>query len=307
MRPGARGGAMQAWIEDRLPAWATQHALASVARRLWSPDVRRAVPYALVLALALGFTVVLGANLSNAMPSKTRPFGWPGPSSFENAVAMVRFDLVLAATLPALLMGAHSLQGRDARTTRARHLMLTLLVHAMALFLGVFLAAEIGAWGASKAPEGAMWAFIWAHFLLALAFWSLGFLWSAALRRHAMSAALGSWAFLVLLYDSLLKVNVYREAGYFRLASGDFPMWFWLAQALSPLSSYKGVLILWRKGFRDAVERFALDQAALPAWMTPGTFAAAILVLWVLQPVAFALLAWRWRRDQDERRKRLSS
>src|SRR5581483_12146089 len=101
-------------------------------------ELRRAWPYALVLALGLGAVVTVGANISNAFPSQARPFGWPGPASFENAVAMVRPDIVLATTLPALLLGATALRRHD---PREGGLLPILAVDAALLLVAAFVAS----------------------------------------------------------------------------------------------------------------------------------------------------------------------
>lgn len=261
-------------------------------------ELRRAWPFALVLGLVLGAVVVLGANLSNAFPSRDRPFGWPGPASFENGVAMVRGDIVLATTLPALLMGATALRERHPTEDGPRTLLLIFGVDAALLVAGAFLAAGIGAWGAAKAPPQAFLAFAVASALLALAFWSLAFLVSALLPRHRIATSLGVWGFFNLLYEGTARTILFRQEGYEPLASGQFPMWFWVSQALSPLTSYRGVLILWRPGFKDYVEKAILTpETPLPAWMTPFNFGAVMVALWILIPVGLALAAW-WTRGR---------
>jgi hypothetical protein len=61
------------------------------------------------------------------------------------------------------------------------------------------------------------------------------------------------------------------------------------------------VLILWERGFMDYLEKAALGQATLPAWMNPGTFAALTLVLWVALPVGLGLLVWHWKGRSSAR------
>ncbi len=263
-------------------------------------ELRRAWPYALVLALGLGTVVVVGANLSNAFPSQSRPFGWPGPASLENGVAMVRTEIVLACTLPALLLGATALRGRDPREDPARTLLPALATDAALLVVAAFLAALIAFVGAARSPPAALLAFGSAESLLALAFFSMGYLAAAVASRHAVAAAFGVWAFFTLVYENWTRVILFRQVGYDPLASGDFPTWFWVSQGLSPLTAYRGVLILWRPGFMDYLEKAALSGAALPAWMTPATFAGILLVMWVLAPVALALGAW-WVRGRIAR------
>lgn len=257
-------------------------------------ELRRAWPYALLLAVALGTVLAVGAHQSNATPSEKRPFGWPGPASFENAVAMERGDLVLAASLPALLLGARALELRwGALAPRLRWVLAT---DAALLVAACFAAGGIGAFAAFRTPPEAYVAFCVAHALLALAFYSLAFLCSALLRRHATAAALGVWMAFNAAYEGIVRTSLYRTVGYQGLLAGQFPSWFYVAQALSPLSAYRGVLILWRDGFRDYVEKAALGQAVLPAWLNPATFVALMLALWVALPLGIASAVWHARR-----------
>ena len=258
-------------------------------------EARRALPYALLLMLALGAVVSVGAHYSNAFPSESRPFGWPGPAAFQNAVAMVRGDLVLAASLPALVLGARALAGRDPLAQPARRILPILLAHALLLVVACFAAAAIGGLVAFRTPTSAFLAFSVAHALLALSFYSLAFLCGAILRRHALPLAMGVWLAFNAAYEGLVRTAVFREAGYNALAAGQFPSWFYVAQALSPLSAYRGVLILWERGFMDALEKAALGKAALPGWLNPGTFIVLTLVLWIAIPLGVALGIWAWR------------
>lgn len=262
------------------------------------PDVlvalRRAAPYALLLALALGAVVVVGANLSNAFPSEKAPYGWDGPAHFENAVAMVRSDLVLAASLPALLLGARALAGREPQDG-ILPLLTTYATHVATLFAAVLVAGGIGVWGSHEASGEAWWAFSVAHAVLAVSFYSIAFLWACYLRQHALAAAAATWLAFLAIYEGITRTILFRTVGYFDLKAGLFPDWFWVAQALSPLSSYQGILILWRPGFRDYLEKATLDGAALPAWLGPATFVALSAVLWMILPLALGCLGWRLR------------
>lgn len=260
------------------------------------PDVLRALPYALLLALGLGIAVVVGAHLSNAQPSSDRPFGWEGPSAFEWAVAMVRKDLVFATTLPALLLGARALRERDPSRDGTLSIVGVFGTHAAMLSVAVVAAGGIGAWGAFHTPWDAYVAFVTAHTLLALSFYAIGFVWSATLSRHATALALATWFFLVLFYDNLVQIRLLREIGLPGFEAGAIPTWFYAAQAASPLTTYRGILILWRKRFRDFIEKELLERAALPSWMTPALFSTVMLVVWVLVPFALALAIWRARR-----------
>lgn len=258
-------------------------------------ELRRAAPYAILLAGALGAVVVAGAHLSNAFPSESKPFGWTGPSSLENAVAMVRSDLVLATSIPALILGARALARHDPALDNARALLRTFGLHGALLALAVGVAALIGAWGASKAPGEAIFAFWVAHSVLALSFYAIAFLWSALLREHALAAAAAVWLAFLGLYEAITRTILFRTEGYHNLASGAFPDWFWVTQGLSPLSSYTGILILWRPGFREYLEKAALEGAVLPGWLVPATFVALALVLWVAIPFSLALAGWAAR------------
>ena len=258
-------------------------------------EARRALPYGLVLMLALGLAVSVGAHLSNAFPSEGRPFGWEGPARFENAVAMVRGDLVLAASLPALLLGARALRGLDPATHGAGRMPPAMLAHALVLATACFGAGAIGGMVAFKTPLAAYVAFSTAHALLALSFYSLAFLGAAFTRRHAVAVAAGVWLFFNAAYEGLVRTAVFRQAGYHALAAGQFPSWFYVAQALSPLSAYRGVLILWERGFMDYLEKTVLGDANLPAWMHPGSFAALTLALWVALPLGLAAGLWWWK------------
>lgn len=258
-------------------------------------ELRRAWPYALALALLLGAVVSLGAHLSNAFPSRERPFGWAGPANFENAVAMVRPDILLAATLPALLLGATALRERAPRTARVPDVLVALAVDALLVALACFVGSLVAWFVAAKSPVEAFVAFGSATALVALAFYSLAFLVSAIVPRHALAPSLVVWGFFNFLYEGWTRVVLFRQVGYEPLASGNFPAWFWASQAFSPLTAYRGVLILWRRGFMDYLEKAALGSAALPAWMNPGTFALLMVGLWILVPLGLGVGIWAWR------------
>lgn len=268
-------------------------------------ELRRAAPYAILLALGLGAVVVAGAHLSNAFPSEKAPFGWPGPASFERGVAMVRSDLVLATSIPALLLGARALRSHEPSKHGATSLLAVYGVHAGALALAIVLAATIGAVGAGTTPVDAWFAFVVAHVVLALSFYSLAFLFACYLREHALVAAAATWIFFLGIYEAVTRTILFRTEGYDKLSSGAFPDWFWAAQGLSPLSSYTGILILWRDRFRDYMETEALKNAVLPSWLVPATFVGLALALWMLLPLGLGLLGWWWRgRDAQGVAKR---
>ena len=260
-------------------------------------ELRRGAPYAILLAVALGAIVSAGAHYSNAFPSEKAPYGWPGPASFENAVAMVRSDIVLAASLPALLLGAFALREREPGRDGALTLLKVYGIHAALLALGVVVAAAIGSFGAGRTVPDAWWAFVVAHSVLALSFYSLAFLASAVVRGHALFVALSVWFVFLGVYDAVTRTVMFRQEGYHNLAAGGFPDWFWVAQGLSPLNSYTGILILWRPRFRDMIETAALQNAVLPSWLVPATFVALAAVLWMLLPLLLAQLSW-WMRGR---------
>ena len=257
-------------------------------------------PYAAILALGLGGVLVVGANLSNAIPSASRPFGWPGPASFEAGVATMRPELILATTLPALLLGLASLGRLEPRRDRLDAFAAVAAADALLLAAGTTLAAAIGGWAASTHKPDAFWGFVVAHLLLALSFHAIGALARVLARRHALPAALGAWVLFVAVMEDWVQWKVMREAGYHEIMAGNFPGWFYAAQAASPVSVYRGILILWDKGFRDWTERAALDGAALPGWMTASNFAWLALGLWVLLPLAAAGAVWWWRGRTPE-------
>lgn len=275
------------------------HAALASALRLGRPLGRaalaalvRAGPYAAVLALALGLCLALGSNLSNSYPSEQKPFGWPGPASFDAGVATVRPQLILAASVPAVVLGAQSLNrlrpGRDGPLRFGAHV----LGDAALLGVATFAAGGIGAWAASRTNPDSYVAFSVAHLLLALAWYALGVLFSVLSRRHGLAAALGAWGLFAVLYENFVRWRVFREAGRPAISSGALPAWFYTAQVFSPIACYRGVLILWRKGFRDYEERAVLDKAALPPWVTSSNFAVFMVVVWIVLPLAVALLGW---------------
>ena len=258
-------------------------------------ELRRAAPYALLLALGLGAVVVAGAHYSNAWPSEKAEFGWPGPASLERGVAMVRSDIVLATTIPALLMGARALARRAPTLDGPFSILQVYGLHVAMIGSAVLVATLIGALGAGDAPFEACFAFWTAHTVLALAFYSIAFLWNCYLHEHAVAAAAATWIVFLGLYEAVTRTVMFRSEGYTQITNVGFPDWFWAAQGLSPLASYQGILILWRPRFRDMIEEAALENAVLPSWLVPGTFVALAVVLWMLIPLGIGLLGWWWR------------
>lgn len=258
-------------------------------------ELRRAAPYAILLALGLGAVVVAGAHYSNAWPSEKAEYGWPGPASLERGVAMVRSDLALATTIPALLLGARALAKRTPTLDGPAVVLAIYGLHGALIGFAVLVATLVAIAGAGDAPFEACLAFWTAHTVLALAFYSIAFLWNCYLREHAVAAAAATWIVFLGLYEAITRTIMFRTQGYTQITNAGFPDWFWAAQGLSPLASYQGILILWRPRFRDMIEEKALENAALPAWLVPGTFVALALVLWMLVPLGLGLLGWWWR------------
>ncbi|MHB8633166.1 MAG: hypothetical protein ACYDBQ_04235 [Thermoplasmatota archaeon] len=248
---------------------------------------RRAAPYGVVMALMVAAALALGANLSNATPSAAHPHGWPGTASFEAGVASVRPELVLASTLAPLLLGT-----RAARSGWPRFLP---RVGGEVAVLGVSMAVAglVGTWAASSTARGSLSAFLAAHVGLALSFYALGALAGAATRRYAVPLALAGWGLFVVAWDDVVLWQLFRQAGYANLVAGRFPGWFYVAQAASPVSSYRATLILSVAGFRDWTEHAALDHAALPPGVNGATFALLQYTAWVAFPLlAGGVLLW---------------
>jgi hypothetical protein len=260
-------------------------------------SVRSGAGLALVLAGGLGLALAVGANLSNAWPSAAHPFGWPGASNFDNAVAMVRPELVLAGSLPALLLGVRSGDASSGQRFRALRFLGTHAGSAVLLAAAAVGAASIGSWAASGTRPVAYWAFAGTHLLLAMAFYSLGVLAAAVTRRHAVALALAIWTAFVVLFEDVVRWQLFRQAGYNELAAGHFPTWFYAMQALSPVASYRAVLILARPAFRDGLEHATLDHANIPDWLTAGNFSSLMAAVWIVIPLALAaaIIAWRGR------------
>lgn len=278
------------------PGWVRDPRFRSVRDELF-----RAWPYALLLALALGGALALGVNLSNAWPSANKPFGWPGPSSFDNGVAMVRTELVLAASVPGLLLGLGTPRRLDPARDGSRNFLARIGVDVVLLTAAPFAAAGLGAWAASKSTGESVFAFGVAHALLALAFYSIAFLAQTLLPRYGGAPALTIWIVYVVLLENLLQWRLFREVGYHALKAGQLPVWFFATQLASPFAAYRGVLILWRPGFRGGIEQAALKDATLPAWVAADTFVVLLIFAWVILPLEVAALAFAWRAERSRR------
>ena len=254
-------------------------------------EARVALPFFLLYGLALGGTLALGAELSTARPSRDRPFGWPGPASFDNGVAMVRNDLALCAAIPPLLLGL-TLVRRLQRDLRSGLFVSAVLTDLAAVALGALLAGLVGVWGSARASPDAYWAFVTAHGLLGLSFFALGLLPTVVAPIVGLLAGGFLGLAYLTLYDNWVKWRIFRELGYNGIMSGAFPTWFYLAQVFSPLSTYRGMLITWRPQFRDWEEQAALREVVLPSWVNPVLFGSVHLFVWVAIPIEAAIIVW---------------
>ncbi|HEX9815683.1 MAG TPA: hypothetical protein VGB18_01770 [Candidatus Thermoplasmatota archaeon] len=281
--------------------------VAATLRRIRGPvgrfgfDVLLVVPFAVLLALGLGFTVWVGAELSHAYPSDSAPNGWPGPASFDAGVATLRPQLVLAAAIPGILLGLMS--------ARRFRIGITGPVRSGALILGDLALIAIAAWGAAvigregaaKTANEAFWSFTGAHALLAASFYALAMLSSVTFRKAPalVVGVLGTG--YVAVYDSFLRWKALRELGIVGLRAGALPAWFYAAQAASPISLYRALLIIWHRGFMNSEERAVLGNATLPPWMTVEILATLLLFLWILIPLELAWIVWTLRYDHDRK------
>jgi hypothetical protein len=93
----------------------------------------------------------------------------------------------------------------------------------------------------------------------------------------------------------VLRTILFRQEGYDNLTAGLFPTWFFVAQGFSPLTAYRGVLILWDRKFMDGLEKATVGAAALPSWLNPLTMAAFLTALWIALPLGIAGLLHWWR------------
>jgi hypothetical protein len=259
------------------------------------------LPFALILASALGFTVWVGAELANAYPSDAAPMGWKGAASFDAGVATMRPQLVLAATIPGLLWGLSSVRRFKIGLTgplRSGALLLTdLVLLASASWLGAVIARE----GAAKTSNEAFWAFTGTHGLLAASFYSLAVLSAVVLRTAPALIAGALWTGYAAVYDNFLRWKALREMGLAGLRAGALPGWFYLAQAASPIALYRALLIVWHKGFRDYEERAVLEGVTLPPWMTVDIIGSLIAFAWVLLPLEAAWIVWSLRYNHDRK------
>ena len=281
--------------------------VAATWRRIRGPlgrfglDVLPVVPFAILLALALGFAVWVGAELSHAYPSEAAPHGWNGPANFDAGVATLRPQLVLAAAIPAILLGLMSARRFQVALTGPTRAGLLLAADLALIAIAAFFGAVIAREGASKTSNDALWAFVGAHALLAASFYALAVL-SAVLVRRAPALLIGVLGTgYIAIYDSFLRWKALRDLGLEGLRAGALPAWFYAAQAASPISLYRALLIVWHKGFMDYEERAVLDGATLPPWMTVEILATLILFLWVLVPLELAWIIWTLRYNHDRK------
>lgn len=264
--------------------------------------VRSGLPAAALLAAAVGLAVAIGANLSNATPSADKPYGWPGAANFEGGVATVRPELVLATTLPALLLGLRALPAQS--NPHPKSALAALAGASLLVPAALLVATLVGALAAAPSPPGAYLAFWVAHSALALSLLALGFLARVVSPRHGPLAGLAAWCLFAVLLDGAVRWQLFRTEGYHNLAVGQLPGWFYAAQVLSPLALYRALLIVWQPGFRDWLEHAALDNATLPSWLDPAVLTPLLILLWFVVPAAIAL-AILWRRNGAAPSKRL--
>jgi hypothetical protein len=272
------------------------------ARAAWAP-LLEGVPFALLLGVSLWLSAMVGANLSNASPSGAHPWGFPGPSNFSNGVAMNRPSYVLAASVPGLLLGL--MAGRaTGRPPTTNSLVSRAAAHLGLLAAGAWMGARLGAQAAASASPEAVSAFWLAHALLAAIFYAIGLAGMVIAGRLGPALGAAVWIGYVALYEHWTRWRVLREIGYPGLQAGALPDWFFTAQALSPLTAYRALLITAHPGFRDYEERAILANAALPPWMRPEVLAMA-MALWVVllldaMLVAHGVRAWvRARAARD--------
>lgn len=257
----------------------------------------------MILGLALGFAVFVGANMSNAFPSEDRPFGWPGPSNFSNGVAMDRSTFVLAATVPGLLLGLYAFRRDVSRAMTLDEFGAAAASHVALLFGGAYMGAWIGDWAASETAPGAIQTFAISHALLASAFYGLGAVFAVSFGPVGAPVGAGVWVFYVALFENITRWRVFREVGYHGIQAGQLPGWFYVAQALSPIAAYRGLLIIWHPKFRNWEEQAVLADANLPAWMTPEIL-GPVLAVWTVVPLeaaAIVVAVRQWRRERRAR------
>lgn len=269
--------------------------------RLTALEALRATPLAVVLAASIAGVLAVGMHLSNAFPSAEQPFGWPGPTRFEYGVAMVRPQLVLATALPPLLMGLQTLRRLDPSRHGVGVVWAVIGANLTLIGLAVCIAGWIGVSVARETADGSWTGFVLAHALLALAFYMVAVMATSLLRGHGAAVAGGLFVGALAIYDQFLQLRLFRQVGYHGLQAGDFPTWFFAAQALSPTTAYRGILILWEPMFMDWAEQAALGKAALPGWLTPTTMAILLAALWIALPLLVTTIAWAIRSRRRRR------
>lgn len=264
-------------------------------------EVLPMLPFVVLLSLALGFTVWVGAELSHSYPSDAAPHGWPGPANFDGGVATARPQLVLAAVIPGILLGLMSARRFRLGITGAARSGALILADVTLIATAAWLGAVIAREGAAKTSNDAFWAFTGAHALLAASFYALAML-SSVIFRKAPALMVGVMATgYVSMYDSFLRWKALRELGIVGLRAGLLPAWFFAAQAASPISLYRALLIIWNRGFMDYEEQAVLGNATLPSWMTPEILGTLFLFLWVLLPLELAWIVWTLRYNHDRK------
>jgi hypothetical protein len=241
----------------------------------------RELAWLATIALGLALAVAIGAHYYNAWPSAARPFGNPGAADFGQGASMVRFELSLIASLPALALGVTALGGLGTRVEAAARIGTLGLLLVGSVLAGSVLAAL----AVSDAPASSILAFAAAHIVLALSFFGIGLLCGASPWPAPTAAAAGT---LALLAEPLLRIQLFRGAGFHALAAGGFPDWFYASQVL-PYQGYRDMLILQTPEFRDGLERAVFANAALPSWMNPLLLGGILLALWFVVPAALAV------------------
>src|SRR5439155_24393078 len=131
-----------------------------------------------------------------------------GPANFAAGVATVRPELILATSIPALILGVRLLAPRAARPGQAAPMKpartlpaVPLLTDLALLAAAVMVAAGIGARAAAKTSSDAFWGFTAAHLLLAWGFYCVGVLAASLTRRYALPVAVGAWVLFAVLLD----------------------------------------------------------------------------------------------------------
>ncbi len=264
-----------------------------VAASFAANHLRRAGPLCLLLAIGAAAAAILGAHVVNAWPTRSMPRGLPGPGSLEEAMSYVRTPVVLATTLPSMLLGfrtASNLNPLHGWGPAVRRVAADLFLLAVAGWTAALLAA----WGSGEAPGDVIEAVAWSTVLLAWSFHALGLAARISAPVLGGHVAVATWVGFHSLFENLVRWRLFRGSTYHELLAGNLPTWFLASQALSPLAAHRGMLILWREGFRSGLERETLRGAELPDWLGHELM-AFLLLLWTAIPLGVAALVWAMR------------